>query len=110
MFERDGILLAVSEYAEPQNGETAAAEWVRYRTVGDLTITGADSATPYVAQTGIAAISPTPLNTSTSSSSWAQNNSNTFTFHVTPETGFGTDNSVPGETCSFDVLFTQQSS
>ncbi|MFZ3270231.1 MAG: sulfate adenylyltransferase subunit CysD [Mycobacterium sp.] len=41
VFERDGILLAVSEYAAPQNGETAAAEWVRYRTVGDLTITGA---------------------------------------------------------------------
>ena len=75
----------------------------------NLTITGADSATPYVAQTGIAAISPTPLNTSTSSSSWAQNNSNTFTFHVTPETGFGTDNSVPGESCNFNVLFTQAS-
>jgi sulfate adenylyltransferase subunit 2 len=41
VFERDGILLAVSEHAEPQNSETAAAEWVRYRTVGDLTITGA---------------------------------------------------------------------
>ena len=41
VFERDGILLAVSEYAKPQNGETAAVEWVRYRTVGDLTITGA---------------------------------------------------------------------
>ena len=25
----------------PQDGETSAAEWVRYRTVGDLTITGA---------------------------------------------------------------------
>jgi len=41
VFERDGILLAVSEYAGPQNGETSAVEWVRYRTVGDLTITGA---------------------------------------------------------------------
>ncbi|MGB8208512.1 MAG: sulfate adenylyltransferase subunit CysD [Mycobacterium sp.] len=41
VFERDGILLAVSEYAKPRNGETAAVEWVRYRTVGDLTITGA---------------------------------------------------------------------
>ena len=39
--ERDGILLAVSDYTSPQNGETAALEWVRYRTVGDLTITGA---------------------------------------------------------------------
>jgi sulfate adenylyltransferase subunit 2 len=41
VFERDGILLAVSEYAKPVNGEIAAVEWVRYRTVGDLTITGA---------------------------------------------------------------------
>jgi sulfate adenylyltransferase subunit 2 len=41
VFERDGILLAVSEYAGPADGETAAVEWVRYRTVGDLTITGA---------------------------------------------------------------------
>jgi sulfate adenylyltransferase subunit 2 len=41
VFERDGILLAVSEYATPQDNETAATEWVRYRTVGDLTITGA---------------------------------------------------------------------
>ncbi len=41
VFERDGILLAVSDYTSPQNGETAALEWVRYRTVGDLTITGA---------------------------------------------------------------------
>ncbi len=41
VFERDGILLAVSAYASPQNGETSATEWVRYRTVGDLTITGA---------------------------------------------------------------------
>jgi sulfate adenylyltransferase subunit 2 len=41
VFERDGILLAVSEHAQPVNGETAAVEWVRYRTVGDLTITGA---------------------------------------------------------------------
>ena len=76
----------------------------------NLSITDADSGTPYVTQTGIAAITPTPLKTSTGSSSWAQNNSNTFNFNVTPETGFATDNSVPGETCSFDVLFTQQSS
>lgn len=41
VFARDGILLAVSEYATPAEGESAAVEWVRYRTVGDLTITGA---------------------------------------------------------------------
>ncbi|MCI4674350.1 sulfate adenylyltransferase subunit CysD [Candidatus Mycolicibacterium alkanivorans] len=41
VFERDGILLAVSEHAKPTDRESAAVEWVRYRTVGDLTITGA---------------------------------------------------------------------
>ncbi|ADG79917.1 Sulfate adenylyltransferase subunit 2 OS=Tsukamurella paurometabola (strain ATCC 8368 / DSM/ CCUG 35730 / CIP 100753 / JCM 10117 / KCTC 9821 / NBRC 16120/ NCIMB 702349 / NCTC 13040) OX=521096 GN=Tpau_3333 PE=3 SV=1 [Tsukamurella paurometabola] len=41
VFERDGILLAVSEFTQPRDGETASTEWVRYRTVGDLTITGA---------------------------------------------------------------------
>jgi sulfate adenylyltransferase subunit 2 len=41
VFERDGILLAVSEYTEPHNDESSDVEWVRYRTVGDLTITGA---------------------------------------------------------------------
>ncbi|NMD55027.1 MULTISPECIES: sulfate adenylyltransferase subunit CysD [Tsukamurella] len=41
VFERDGILLAVSEFTQPRDGETARREWVRYRTVGDLTITGA---------------------------------------------------------------------
>ena len=32
---------AVSEYTEPHNDESSDVEWVRYRTVGDLTITGA---------------------------------------------------------------------
>jgi sulfate adenylyltransferase subunit 2 len=41
VVERDGILLAVSEYVQPRGDETSAVEWVRYRTVGDLTITGA---------------------------------------------------------------------
>ncbi|GAB7066744.1 sulfate adenylyltransferase subunit CysD [Mycobacterium hodleri] len=38
---RDGILLAVSKYVQPEGDESSAVEWVRYRTVGDLTITGA---------------------------------------------------------------------
>ncbi|WP_045824205.1 sulfate adenylyltransferase subunit CysD [Williamsia herbipolensis] len=41
VFERDGILLATSEFTSPSESESAAVEWVRYRTVGDLTITGA---------------------------------------------------------------------
>ncbi|MBJ8346847.1 sulfate adenylyltransferase subunit CysD [Antrihabitans sp. YC2-6] len=41
VFERDGILLATSEHTVPGDAESVGVEWVRYRTVGDLTITGA---------------------------------------------------------------------
>lgn len=41
VFERDGILLTVSPFTHPRPEETVNNEWVRYRTVGDLTITGA---------------------------------------------------------------------
>jgi sulfate adenylyltransferase subunit 2 len=41
VFERDGVLLATSRFTSPRDGETASVQWVRYRTVGDLTITGA---------------------------------------------------------------------
>jgi sulfate adenylyltransferase subunit 2 len=41
VFERDGMLYAVSEYVERTDGEQAFVASVRYRTVGDLTITGA---------------------------------------------------------------------
>ncbi len=41
VFERDGMLYAVSEWLQPGDGETASTERVRYRTVGDMTITGA---------------------------------------------------------------------
>jgi sulfate adenylyltransferase subunit 2 len=41
VFERDGMLYAVSEFLGPADGESAFTERVRYRTVGDMTITGA---------------------------------------------------------------------
>ena len=41
VFERDGMLYAVSEHVELQDGEVPFVESVRYRTVGDLTVTGA---------------------------------------------------------------------
>jgi sulfate adenylyltransferase subunit 2 len=41
VIERDGILLAESEWIQPVNGERAEEAMVRYRTVGDLTVTGA---------------------------------------------------------------------
>jgi sulfate adenylyltransferase subunit 2 len=41
VFERDGMLLAVTEYTQPHEGEAVHVESVRYRTVGDATCTGA---------------------------------------------------------------------
>jgi sulfate adenylyltransferase subunit 2 len=41
VFERDGILLAVNEYLTRAEGEESFTAAVRYRTVGDMTITGA---------------------------------------------------------------------
>ena len=41
VFERDGMLYAVSEHLDPAAGEAPFTERVRYRTVGDMTITGA---------------------------------------------------------------------
>jgi sulfate adenylyltransferase subunit 2 len=41
VFERDGMLYAASPHVELQDGESVFTESVRYRTVGDLTVTGA---------------------------------------------------------------------
>jgi sulfate adenylyltransferase subunit 2 len=41
VIERDGILLAESEWIQPEDGERVEEATVRYRTVGDLTVTGA---------------------------------------------------------------------
>jgi sulfate adenylyltransferase subunit 2 len=41
VFERDGMLLAESEWLEPGDGEEVFEARVRYRTVGDMTVTGA---------------------------------------------------------------------
>ena len=41
VFERDGMLLAESEWLEPGDGEEVVETKVRYRTVGDMTVTGA---------------------------------------------------------------------
>jgi sulfate adenylyltransferase subunit 2 len=41
VVERDGMLLAVSEWVAPERGERARSETVRFRTVGDATCTGA---------------------------------------------------------------------
>jgi sulfate adenylyltransferase subunit 2 len=41
VFSRDGMLLAVTRFTQPAEGETVRIESVRYRTVGDATCTGA---------------------------------------------------------------------
>jgi sulfate adenylyltransferase subunit 2 len=41
VFERDGMLLAVTRFTQPDEGETVRTQSVRYRTVGDATCTGA---------------------------------------------------------------------
>ena len=41
VFDRDGMVLAVTEFTPPREGETVRVETVRYRTVGDATCTGA---------------------------------------------------------------------
>jgi sulfate adenylyltransferase subunit 2 len=40
VFERDGMLLSESEHNPLRNGETVEERTVRFRTVGDLTLTG----------------------------------------------------------------------
>jgi len=41
VFERDGMLYAVSDYVELLPGEEPFKKWVRFRTVGDMSCTGA---------------------------------------------------------------------
>jgi sulfate adenylyltransferase subunit 2 len=40
VVERDGMLLAVNRFIQPENGESSFEATVRYRTVGDATCTG----------------------------------------------------------------------
>ena len=41
VFERDGMWMAVGPYSEPRASEPVVAKTVRYRTVGDMSCTGA---------------------------------------------------------------------
>jgi sulfate adenylyltransferase subunit 2 len=41
VFERDGMLFAANDFCRPDDGEPTFAEKVRYRTVGDATLTAA---------------------------------------------------------------------
>lgn len=41
MFKRDGMWLTAGEWGGPKDGETVVRRRVRYRTVGDMSCTGA---------------------------------------------------------------------
>jgi sulfate adenylyltransferase subunit 2 len=45
VFRRDGMLYATSEFTELIDGEEPFEAWVRYRTVGDMSCTGAVAST-----------------------------------------------------------------
>src|SRR5213078_4187979 len=61
VFERDGMLYAVSEHVELVNGERPFTESVRYRTVGDLTVTGAVRSTATTLDAVISEIAATRI-------------------------------------------------
>jgi sulfate adenylyltransferase subunit 2 len=45
VVRRDGMLLGVTPWTQPRDGEAVSTQWVRYRTVGDATCTGAIAST-----------------------------------------------------------------
>jgi sulfate adenylyltransferase subunit 2 len=59
VVRRNGMLYAVSEYLQPQEGEAVERLSVRYRTVGDLTITGAVESTATTLEDVVAEIAAT---------------------------------------------------
>src|SRR5246127_2521071 len=61
VFERDGILLAVSEFLTRTEDEHSFTASVRYRTVGDMTITGAVTSTATTVSEVIAEIAATRI-------------------------------------------------
>ena len=61
VFERDGMLLTESDFNPVREGETAQERTVRFRTVGDLTLTGcveseADSIEKIIAEIAVATV------------------------------------------------------
>jgi sulfate adenylyltransferase subunit 2 len=59
VFERDGMLYAVSDFVERMDGEEPFTEWVRYRTVGDMSCTGAVRSTATTLEEVVAEIAAT---------------------------------------------------
>jgi sulfate adenylyltransferase subunit 2 len=61
VFERDGILLAVNEFLTQAEDEQSFTATVRYRTVGDMTITGAVESTATTVEQVITEIAATRI-------------------------------------------------
>jgi len=61
VIERDGMLLAESEWVQPQGDETLEVATVRYRTVGDATLTGAVRSTAATVEDIIREVSATRI-------------------------------------------------
>jgi sulfate adenylyltransferase subunit 2 len=61
VFARDGMLYAASEFVELMDGEDVFTESVRYRTVGDMTCTGAVPSTATTLEDVVAEIAATDL-------------------------------------------------
>ena len=59
VFERDGMLMAVSEFLQPEPHETVTIRSVRFRTVGDMTVTAAVPSTATTLDEVIAEIAST---------------------------------------------------
>jgi sulfate adenylyltransferase subunit 2 len=61
VFRRDGMVLAVTEHLTPGEGEESFTATVRYRTVGDATITGAVESPAATVEAVIAEVAATRL-------------------------------------------------
>ena len=61
VFERDGMLYALNPFIELVDGETPFSESVRYRTVGDMTCTGAVRSSADTLETVVAEIAATRI-------------------------------------------------
>ncbi len=61
VFRRDGMLYAVSDHVELMDGEEPFLESVRYRTVGDMSCTGAVASRAATLEDVVAEIAATPI-------------------------------------------------
>jgi sulfate adenylyltransferase subunit 2 len=61
VFARDGMLYALNDYIELMDGEEPFTESVRYRTVGDMTCTGAVRSTAGTLEDVVAEIAATRI-------------------------------------------------